>query len=137
VYRPPFEEFEVQLVSIPAGEAVAVPTNPGPLLLLVTGGAGSVSAAGGALPAAAAPELRPEAALRRGSVVFVPAGASLTYTAEAGGGDLQVWAAAVNARVFAPTVAPVAAEEEEVEEEEVEVAAPVGAAAKEPALVAA
>jgi hypothetical protein len=39
VFRPPFDEFEIQLVEVPPGESVAVPTNPGPLLLLVQKGA--------------------------------------------------------------------------------------------------
>jgi len=45
-FRPPFEEFEIQLVTIPPGEAVAVPVNPGPLILLVQQGAGSMQASG-------------------------------------------------------------------------------------------
>ncbi|KAI8467236.1 MAG: mannose-6-phosphate isomerase [Monoraphidium minutum] len=124
VYRPPFEEFEIQRVDIPAGEAVPVPTNPGPLLLLVTGGAGTATASGGA---AASGKLQPQLELRRGSVVFVPAATSVTYSA-AGSADLQVWVAAVNAKVFAPMAVPAAAEAAAVE---------AAAAEKEPALVAA
>ncbi|KIY91598.1 hypothetical protein MNEG_16367 [Monoraphidium neglectum] len=115
VFRPPFEEFEIQLVEVPAGETVPAPTNPGPLLLLVTRGAGSAAASGGA---AASSKLLAQAELRRGSVAFVPAGTTIKYTAS-GAGDLQVWAAAVNAKVFAPATAEEAA------------------AAAEPALVAA
>jgi mannose-6-phosphate isomerase len=111
VYRPPFDEFEVGRVCVPAGESgVSVPANPGPLLLLVTGGRGGVRAEGGVLPAAADARLEGEAELRRGSVLFVPAGARLTFSAGAGGGEpLEVWTAAVNARVFAKAAEEAAA----------------------------
>ncbi|GBF93210.1 hypothetical protein Rsub_05942, partial [Raphidocelis subcapitata] len=129
VFRPPFEEFEIQQVEVPAGESVRVPTNPGPLLLLVQSGAGSARAAGGAADGASL--LQQQIDLHRGSVVFVPAGAAVTYTAS-GSEGLSVWAAAVNAKVFAPAAEPAAAEEE------VGVGAEAGeAAVPEPALVAA
>ena len=44
VFSPPFEEFEVASVSVPAGESLALPVNPGPQLLLVQGGGGSAAA---------------------------------------------------------------------------------------------
>ena len=117
VYRPPFDEFEIGRVEVPAGESCVtpLPANGGPLLLLVTGGAGGCRAEGGALPASEDAALEAEVELRRGSVVFVPAGARLTFSARAGGGGgggsgaLEVWTGAVNARVFA---APAPAEEE-------------------------
>lgn len=123
VYRPPFDEFEIQLVEVPAGETVAPPANAGPLLLLVQRGAGAAKAAGGGA-ADGAPLLQRQLELHRGRVVFVPAGAALELTAGAGEG-LTIWAAAVNARVFAPAAAPAAEEAEEAAKKE------------EPALVAA
>jgi hypothetical protein len=89
-------------------------------------GSGSASAAGGA--ADGAEGLAAQLELHRGSVVFVPAGAAVKFTASAAGG-LTVWGAAVNAKVFAPVPVPAAAEE----------AAPAKAAepVAEPALVAA
>jgi mannose-6-phosphate isomerase len=120
VYRPPFDEFEIGKVDVPGGESGVRPlaANRGPVLLLVTAGNGSVRAEGGALPAASDEALKGEVELRRGSVVFVPAGARLAFSAGAGGGEggegggggggLEIWTAAVNARVFA---APAAEEE--------------------------
>lgn len=97
---------------MPPGETVTVPTNPGPLLLLVQRGSGSATASGGK---AASSQLLPQADLHRGSVIFVPAGTGMAYSAS-GAGGLTVWAAAVNAKVFAPVPVVAAAEEEMVEE---------------------
>jgi mannose-6-phosphate isomerase len=128
VYRPPFDEFEVGKVDVPAGESgVAVPANAGPLLLLVTAGRGGVRAEGGSVPSASeGGQLQAEVELRRGSVVFVPAGARLTFSAaagggggeegEGGGGGLEVWTAAVNARVFSTAAAEQAGGEKQPEE---------------------
>lgn len=116
MFRPPFDEFEIQRVDVPAGESVAPLPNPGPLLLLVQAGAGSAVAAGGG-PADGAEQLRAAMELRRGSVVFVPAGTAVTYSAS-GAGTMTVWAAAVNAKVFAPAAAPAAAEEAAAVEKE-------------------
>lgn len=109
VYRPPFEEFEIQRIEVPAGESVNVPTNPGPLLLLVHAGAGSVKAADGA--SMKGDGLQQQVELHRGSIIFVPAGTGLTYTASATD-PVVIWAAACNAKVFAPAVVPAAAAEE-------------------------
>jgi mannose-6-phosphate isomerase len=108
VYRPPFEEFEIQIVEVPAGETVAVPANPGPLILLVQEGAGSAAAAGG--PSSLSDDLKAQRELHRGNVLFVPASTQLTYTATAAG-PLKVWVAAVNAKVFSGAAVPAAAEE--------------------------
>ena len=51
VFSPPFDEFEVASVSVPAGASLALPANPGPQLLLVQDGGGSAAAS---LPAGAA-----------------------------------------------------------------------------------
>jgi mannose-6-phosphate isomerase len=124
VFRPPFDEFEIGRVTVPAGESsVSVPCNPGPLMMLVTGGRGGVKAEGGALPASADSKLEGEAELRRGSVVFVPAGATLTFSAGASGEPLEVWTAAVNARVFSKAAEEAAADKRPVEEREAVAAA--------------
>lgn len=105
-------------LQIPADETVPVPVNPGPLLLLVQSGAGSVAGVGPHSDAL----LQQQLELHRGSVVFVPAGTQLTYTAgAASGAGLKVWVAACNSRVFAPLVAP--AEEVVAQPERVLVAA--------------
>lgn len=44
VYRPPFDEFEIQAIEVPAGQRVTIPTNQGPLLMLVQQGSGSAKA---------------------------------------------------------------------------------------------
>lgn len=109
VYRPPFEEFEIQRIEVPAGESVNIPTNPGPLLLLVHAGAGSVKASEGTAVKDAA--LQQQAELHRGSVVFVPAATPLSLSASAAG-PLAIWGAAVNAKVFAaPAAVPAEAAE--------------------------
>lgn len=105
MFRLPFEEFEIHLVEVPPSESVSVPTNPGPLLALVQRGTGAAKASGGAADGAAG--LAKQLELRRGSVVFIPAGAAVEYSA--GGGEaLQLWVAAVNAKVFAPAAVPAA-----------------------------
>lgn len=119
-YRPPFEEFEIQRVEVPAGETVTVPTNQGPMLLLVDAGSGTAEAKPGSSSVQDA-ALQRQTELHRGSVVFVPADTGLTFSASATG-PLSIWAAAVNAKVFAVPV-PVPAEEEPVPAEKVLVAA--------------
>lgn len=106
VYRPPFEEFEIQRIEVPAGELVPVPTNPGPLLLLVTAGSGSAKATSDLSDAA----LLQQAELHRGSIMFVPAGTGLSFLASATG-SLNIWVAACNAKVFAAPAAVPAMEE--------------------------
>jgi mannose-6-phosphate isomerase class I len=120
-YRPPFEEFEIQRIDIPAGETVSIPTNQGPLLLLVHAGSGSAEAKPGSSSSVQDAALQKQAELHRGSVTFVPADTSLTFTASATGA-LSIWAAAVNASVFAAPV-PVPAAEEPVPAAKVLVAA--------------
>lgn len=119
-YRPPFDEFEIQSVEVPSGETVTIPTNQGPMLLLVHAGSGTAEAKPGSSGVQDA-ALQRQAELHRGSVVFVPADTNLTFTASATG-PLNIWAAAVNASVFAAPV-PVPAVEEPVPAERELVAA--------------
>eukprot|EP00775_Hariotina_reticulata_P009221 gene9221-9386_t len=106
VYRPPFEEFEIQRIEVPAGELVTVPTNPGPLLLLVTAGSGSAEATSRFSDAA----LLQQAELHRGSIMFVPAGTGLSFSASATS-PMNIWVAACNAKVFVTPAAVPAMEE--------------------------
>lgn len=127
LYRPPFEEFEIQRLQLrdPADAAGAdgaapleldLPPSEGPRLLLVQRGGAAASVPGG-LPAglATVPELSMALELRRGMVVLVPAGVALRLEAAAGG--LVTWVAAVNGLFFqlqeaveaAPAVAPAVA----------------------------
>lgn len=120
VYRPPFEEFEIQRMEVPSGEPVTIPTNPGPLILLVDRGAGSAQAA--AATSLKGDGLQQQVELHRGSIVFVPAGTGLSFTASAAGA-LTIWAAACNAKVFAPASVPAAVGQEELVAEPALVAA--------------
>lgn len=109
LYRPPFEEFEIQCLRLreaadTASEApleLDLPSSEGPRLLLVQRGGAAASVAGGVLPSglAAVPELLPQLQLKRGMVVLVPAGVALRLEA-AGAGGLLVWVAAVNGLFF-------------------------------------
>ncbi|KAK9816551.1 hypothetical protein WJX72_001825 [[Myrmecia] bisecta] len=95
LYSPPFEEFEVFSVSLPTAKSTVLPANPGPALVLVTRGSGAATVT--ARLADAALESKP--ALKKGDVLFVPAGSSVDLTA--GSEALQLWIAAVNSQVFA------------------------------------
>ncbi|GFH10051.1 mannose-6-phosphate isomerase [Haematococcus lacustris] len=116
VYRPPFEEFEIRRVDVPAAtrntlathpvtprsssggqagaEAVLLPADPGPQILLVQQGEGRLSCAeeGGM-----ADGLERELDVSRGSILFVPAATALTLHATQ---PLTIWVAAVNATFF-------------------------------------
>lgn len=103
VYRPPFDEFEIQRIEVPAAETVTVPTNQGPLLLLVDAGAGAAQAAESV--SMKGDGLQQQLELHRGSIIFVPAATELTFTAS-GAGPLKIWAAACNAKIFTPVAVP-------------------------------
>ena len=51
VFRPPYEEFELQLIDIPPGTTISPTPNPGPMLLLVQKGSGTIEASAQALDA--------------------------------------------------------------------------------------
>jgi len=83
LYRPPFEEFEVWRFAPPDGAKVSFPAAPGPMVMLLQHGSGLLEER----------ELGTTQSVRRGHVLFVPAGTALTVTAEEG---LVAWFAAVN-----------------------------------------
>lgn len=91
VYQPPFEEFEILAMQVPAAVSRTLPPSSGPRLLLVQQGSGYASAAGGC----SVPELVSELQLSRGSILFIPAGATVSIDAAADA-PLVMWAAAVN-----------------------------------------
>jgi hypothetical protein len=103
LYQPPFEEFEVLAVEVPAGSTVGVPVNLGPMLMVVQRGAGRAEASGPVSDSALSSEL----GVARGSILFVPAGASMTLSA-AEGEALFIWGAACNRSLFARAGAPAA-----------------------------
>mmetsp|Transcript_16132 Transcript_16132/g.34912 ORF Transcript_16132/g.34912 Transcript_16132/m.34912 type:complete len:460 (-) Transcript_16132:866-2245(-) len=94
VYRPPFEEFEIRKATVPAGSSLQLPVSPGPMILLVQHGAGSVQAEAGV----SGTGLQREVQVGRGSIAFVPAATQLLVSAQ--GEDLTLWAAAVNSTFF-------------------------------------
>lgn len=114
VYRPPFDEFEIHRVecgtssgSSSRGDSVHLGLgSEGPRLLLVQHGTGRLAA--GHVPEAlcGVADLEREVALRRGSVVLVPAGAEVSVE---DGEGLVAWVAAVNASFFVARRAAVAA----------------------------
>ena len=97
-YAPPFDEFEVQHLALPSSAAAPpstlLPPFPGPSILLVTGGAGTLTAT--ATPLAGVEGLESALSVSRGDVIFLPAGTPLSVT----GAGLTAWIATVNGRVF-------------------------------------
>ena len=47
LYSPPFEEFELAAVTVPAGDSAVLAPTPGPQLLLVQRGGGTAAATRG------------------------------------------------------------------------------------------
>ncbi|MEW5298175.1 MAG: hypothetical protein WDW36_001327 [Sanguina aurantia] len=99
VYRPPFEEFELQRVAVAPGSVVSLPANQGPMILLVQHGSGSAVCSSAHTPAGGSESigLIQDPVVRRGGIFFVPAGTCVTMTAEE---SLTVWAAACNSNFF-------------------------------------
>lgn len=104
-YVPPFDEFEVRRVEIPAGATAALGSDPGPQMLFVQRGSGTARARSSSnLPQAAGLQESPQVA--RGHIYLVPADTSIVLEADAGNdtavqGGLLLWACAVNSRVYA------------------------------------
>lgn len=106
LYRPPFEEFEIQTVALPAGGTARLEANQGPLMVLVQQGSGTMACAddgpGGvaaALAGQGAPGLQLQAQVSRGAVLFVAAGVPLQLAAGAAS-QLLLYVAAVNGTFF-------------------------------------
>ncbi|KXZ54187.1 hypothetical protein GPECTOR_5g282 [Gonium pectorale] len=98
VYQPPFEEFEIQRIEAGtvslAAPSLSLEAVEGPRILLVQSGEAEAAVEGG-LPAVleSVPELESGAALRRGSIVLLPAGVALAVK---GAKELVIWVASVN-----------------------------------------
>ena len=104
-YAPPFDEFEVVRVGLPAaGGDTLLPPSAGPAIVLVGSGSGGLAAT--ALPRGQGGESKLEAsvAVGRGEVVFVPAGTPLRVEGGAGEAGLTLWVAQVSARVLGETL---------------------------------
>lgn len=85
-YSPPFDEFEVDHCSIPAGASLELSGAPGPSIFIVTDGEGTIQT--GPIDSTTA----------KGDVFFVPAGISIIISASMVG--IQLFKAGVNSRVF-------------------------------------
>ena len=85
-YLPPKDEFQLEAMDIPAGAVADIPAVPGPGVVLVQRGA-AVSAAGW--------ETKP---VKRGDVLFVPAGTGVQI--EAGPEGAKLWVANVSSRLL-------------------------------------
>ena len=82
-YQPPFDEFQLETITVGSGETYDVAPSPGPSVFLVVGGGGDAAGE----------------TLARGSVVF--ASASEAVKVAAGEGGCVMYRAMINARVFA------------------------------------
>ena len=82
VFRPPYEEFELQLIDIPPGTTISPTPNPGPMLLLVQKGSGTIEATAQALDAAPAGPAEGD----RSSTTATAGGGAATAGATAAGG---------------------------------------------------
>eukprot|EP00884_Botryococcus_braunii_P009308 jgi/Botrbrau1/18379/Bobra.0403s0003.1 len=97
VYSPPFEEFEVFRVDLPASASTILPGNQGPTIVLVMQGEGSIKAVSRIVNDAT----QSLVTVGTGGIFFVPAQTSLEISAAAE--DLLLWIAAVNSSVFSDT----------------------------------
>ena len=82
-YQPPFDEFQLEMITVGSGETYEVAPSPGPSVFLVVGGGGDAAGE----------------TLARGSVVF--ASASEAVKVAAGEVGCVMYRAMINSRVFA------------------------------------
>lgn len=97
LYSPPFEEFEVYKVSLPAGADTIIPANKGPTVVLVMQGSGFVEATSTIRDK----KLEREVRTSKGDVFFVPAQTALLQVSAGATQGLELWIAACNSKVFA------------------------------------
>jgi mannose-6-phosphate isomerase len=103
LYQPPFEEFEVQRLEAGYGglpASVSLAASQGPRILMVQGGEAEAGLGPQGLPddLASVPGIERSRALRRGSILLLPAGVELALRRAEG---FVAWLAAVNAAFFA------------------------------------
>ena len=97
LYSPPFEEFEVYKVSLPAGADTIIPANKGPTVVLVMKGSGVIEATSSIFDK----KLLREVQTGKGDVFFVPAQTALSQVSAGETQELELWIAACNSTVFA------------------------------------
>lgn len=83
-YTPPLDEFEVDRCILDHGTSVVFPAVPGPSILLVTAGNGTMHSAA-------------EDMVSEGDVLFTPANTQISVTAAS---ELHLYRAGVNSRIF-------------------------------------
>ncbi|KAH7682627.1 Mannose-6-phosphate isomerase type I protein [Dioscorea alata] len=88
-YTPPFDEFEVDRISLPPAESLEFPAIPGPSIFIVVAGQGSMQ-----MSSTTAGEM-----IMEGNAFFVPAKNEIKFSAGVSGG-LQLYRAGVNSKFF-------------------------------------
>ena len=83
-YSPPFDEFELEVVSCAKEDTAEMTVSQGPSILLVKNGKGKIN---------------DDVAIEKGSVVFANANEKMTLTSSDEGG-ISIYRAQVNTRVF-------------------------------------
>ncbi|CAM6127183.1 unnamed protein product [Calypogeia fissa] len=73
-YSPPFEEFEVDLITVPGGDSLDFAAISGPSIFLVSDGRGTVVFSQGGRPSV----------VKKGDIFFMPAGKEFHISAKAG-----------------------------------------------------
>jgi len=99
-YRPPFDEFAMDIITVPAAGKHTIPAGPGAAVLLVFKGEGSAAATLPAELAGVAQDPSAHAgAVGLGQVFFLPAGASVKLEAKEGS-DLCIMKCMCSPRIF-------------------------------------
>uniref|UniRef100_A0A383W6H3 Uncharacterized protein n=1 Tax=Tetradesmus obliquus TaxID=3088 RepID=A0A383W6H3_TETOB len=109
LYQPGLrvEEFQAWHICAQAGQkAIDMVMDPGPGLLLVTGGNGHVSVKAGVVMDEAAVD---EAELHPGTALFIPAGTSLSFSGSSSTAALNAWITTANSRLFSSSSTAAAA----------------------------
>jgi hypothetical protein len=103
LYQPVVNEFQVWHAVVPGGhKGLDFVMDPGPGVLLVTGGAGVGVVKAGVVVSSA---LLDEAELHPGTALFIPAGSSLCLTGSSTTEALDLWMTTANSRMFSAQAA--------------------------------
>jgi hypothetical protein len=103
LYQPAVKEFQVWHAVVPGGhKGLDFVMDPGPGVVLVTGGAGVGVVKAGVVVSS---ELLDEAELHPGTALFIPAGSSLCLSGSSTTEALDLWMTTANSRMFSTTQA--------------------------------
>ena len=92
MYTPPFEEFEVERIRVPEAEQYQAEPSRGPSILLVFKGKGVLKQTGGGQLS--------DTEIKVGDIFFIPHGTNISLEASSGDGELELYGANVNGKVF-------------------------------------